>query len=135
MGAISWKTEVGVNHVGAYQVSGRPYAKGAIDCSTTTKIEFPKVTRWVQVINRDNSSTDCRVGFSQEGLENGGFYFVLGQPPANGTNASAHMELKISEIYVFGSDTIDIVAGLTNISPTTLNTDSGTNWSGSAGVG
>ena len=39
------------------------------------------------------------------------------------------------DIFVSGSDTVDIVAGLTNISPTTLNTDSGTNWSGSVGVG
>ena len=132
---VSWKTGVGVNHVGAYQVSGRPFATGSVDCTNATKIEFPAVTRWIYVINNDNSSTDCRVGFSQEGLENGGFYFVLGQPPSNGANASSTLELKVSEIFVSGSDTVYIVAGLTNISPTTLNTDSGTNWSGSVGVG
>ena len=42
MTAISWRTDVGVNHVGAYQVSGRPFATGSIDASTAVKVEFPK---------------------------------------------------------------------------------------------
>ena len=28
---VSWKMDVGVNHVPAYQVSGRPFASGNID--------------------------------------------------------------------------------------------------------
>ena len=44
MSGISWKTDVGINHVGAYQVSGRPFATGSIDASAAVKIQFPKVT-------------------------------------------------------------------------------------------
>ena len=135
MGANSWITGVGVNHVGAYQVSGRPFATGSVDCSTATKIEFPKVTRWIYVINNDNSSTDCRVGFSQLGVESSTNFFSLGQPPSNGTNESIRLELKVSEIFVSGSDDIDVVAGLTNINNESLSGSTGPSWSGSVGVG
>jgi len=135
MGANSWRTGVGVNHVGAYQVSGRPFATGSVDCSAATKIEFPKVTRWIYVINNDNSSTDCRIGFSQLGVESSTNFFSLGQPPSNGVNDSIRLELKVSEIFVSGSDDIDIVAGLTNIDTRTLSSSTGPSWSGSVGVG
>ena len=135
MGANSWRTGVGVNHVGAYQVSGRPFATGSVDCSTATKIEFPKVTRWIYVINNDNTSTDCRVGFSQLGVESSNNFFSIGQPPNNGTNDTIRLEPKVSEIFISGSDDIDIVAGLTSIPASRTSTDDGTSWSGSVGVG
>tara|TARA_Y100001938_G_scaffold145658_1_gene222820 strand:+ start:1693 stop:2100 length:408 start_codon:yes stop_codon:yes gene_type:complete len=135
MGANSWRTGVGVNHVGAYQVSGRPFATGSVNCSTATKIEFPKVTRWIYVINNDNSSTDCRVGFSQLGVESSNNFFSIGQPPNNGTNDTIRLELKVSEIFVSGSSNIDVVAGLTSIEARTLSSSTGPSWSGSSGVG
>ena len=133
--AVSWKTGVGVNHVGAYQVSGRPFATGSVNCLTATKIEFPAVTRWIYVINNDNTSTDCRVGFSQLGVESSNNFFSIGQPPNNGTNDTIRFELKVSEIFISGSDDIDIVAGLTNIDTRTLSSSTGPSWSGSVGVG
>ena len=133
--AVSWKTGVGVNHVGAYQVSGRPYVTGSVNCTDATKIEFPKVTRWIYVINGDNTATDCRVGFSQLGVESTNNFFSLGQPPNNGVNYSIRLELKVSQLWVSGSNNIDIVAGLTNIETTTLSSSTGPSWSGSAGVG
>ncbi len=66
MSGISWKTDVGINHVGAYQVSGRPFATGSINASTAVKVEFPKVTRWIYVVNHGGAV--CRLGFSQAGL-------------------------------------------------------------------
>ena len=131
MGANSWRTGVGVNHVGAYQVSGRPFATGSVNCSTATKIEFPKVTRWIYVINNDNSSTDCRVGFSQLGVESSNNFFSIGQPPNNGTNDTIRLELKVSEIFVSGSSNIDVVAGLTSIEARTLSSSTGPSRSGS----
>jgi len=135
MSAGSWKTGVGVNHVGAYQVSGRPFATGSVDCSTATKIEFPAVTRWIYVINGDNSATDCRVGFSQLGVENSNNFFSLGQPPSNGVNDSIRLELKISELWISGSSNVDVVAGLTNVFNESLSGSTGPSWSGSVGVG
>ena len=133
MSGISWKTDVGVNHVGAYQVSGRPYATGSVDCTSTTEITFPQIARWVVIIN--NATSNAKVGFSANGVD-GTNYFDLGKASAADLPAvSPRLELKVSSIFVSGSDDISVVAGLTNIETARLNTSSGTNWSGSSGVG
>ena len=133
MSGISWKTDVGVNHVGAYQVSGRPYATGSVDCSSTREIKFPQVARWVIVVN--NANSNAKVGFSANGVD-GTNYFDLGKASATDVPAiSPRLELKVSSIFVSGSSDISIVAGLTNISTDKVKTSIGTNWSGSSGVG
>ena len=130
--AISWKTDVGVNHVGAYQVSGRPFATGSIDASTTVKVEFPKVTRWIYVVN--HGGADCRLGFSQAGVE--GTNYLRIQPPAAGNVPnSVSLELKVGELWLTGSGNVDIMAGLTNIDTGKVSGSIGPSWSGSAGVG
>ena len=77
---ISWKTGMGVNHVGAYQVSGRPFASGSITSVQTegpVKIEFPFVTRWVEVYNVDHNNS-VRVAFSSASVQ-GTNYFQVGK--------------------------------------------------------
>ena len=130
----------GLNNVGSYQVSGAPFASGSIDCSTATKVEFPYVTRWVCVTN--NGSNPCNVGFSENGVTTTGGtagtnYFVLGKASAtNVPSVTERLELKLSEIWISGSNSISIVAGLTNIPVARVNNigPSGNNWSGSVGV-
>jgi hypothetical protein len=136
----SWKAEVGINYVPAYQVSGRPYASGTIDSTANTtegvKIEFPTVTRWVAVINNDVTNS-VRVAFSQNGLK-GGNHFTIG-PKRDGSTARSSaegpLEFKVSEIWISGSTDVDIVAGLTSIETAKCSGSSGTSWSGSIGVG
>ena len=128
MSAISWKTGVGVNHVGAYQVSGRPFASGSVNASTATKVEFPKVTRWLYVTN--DGVTPCRIGFSESGV-NGTNHFTL----SGSGNRTELLELKVSEVWISGSNNVSVMAGLTTIETTTLSSSVGPSWSGSAGVG
>tara|TARA_A100001515_G_scaffold102632_1_gene83291 strand:+ start:2382 stop:2801 length:420 start_codon:yes stop_codon:yes gene_type:complete len=136
----SWKTDVGVNHVGAYQVSGRPYATGSIDATGSAdavRVEFPKVTRWVQVINRDDVNP-CKVAFSRRGLAHPDteFHFFVGKSQtAQDATDSAVYELKVSELFLTGSGVVDVVAGLTNIDIHRVSSSVGPNWSGSVGVG
>jgi len=57
--SVSWKMEAGLNHVPAYQASGKPYCSGAINGSNAvgaTYVTFPSVTRWVVVVNNDASN-------------------------------------------------------------------------------
>ena len=133
MSGISWKTDVGINHVGAYQVSGRPFASGSINASTAVKVEFPKVTRWIYVVN--HGSTDCRIGFSQAGVEGTNFIRLGPENGSAGTQHTARLELKISEVWFSGSSNIDVAAGLTNINTDKVSGSIGPSWSGSAGVG
>lgn len=99
---------VGLNHVGSYQVSGYPFVSGTLDCSTATDVQFPYVTRWVKVQNNDTLN-DCRVGFSQTGVE-GTNFFIL--PKESQTEC---LELRVSEIWISGSSNISVIAGITNI--------------------
>ena len=132
----------GLNNVGSYQVSGIPYATGSLTVpasgSTPLKIEFPYVTQWVSIVNVN--SKHLRVGFSENGVKNGNFnYFLVHEdnhPTWNMYN------LKLTELYLL-SDTnqainnVSIAAGLTNIPTARIDniSPSGSNWSGSIGVG
>jgi len=147
----SWKLAPGLNNVGSYQVSGRPYASGSClapkSGSTSLVVRFPTVTKWVNIEPRiTGSNRDVRVAFSQNGLhQKGGSYFRVNLS----SSLRGPLDMKISELWFMSEDggtvTFDIVAGLTNI-PTrhvetedrTVNsvvTAAGTNWSGSVGVG
>ena len=58
----SWKMRVGINHVPAFQTSGRPFASGGIDANADQQVvNFPYVTRWIQVVN--DGSGSVKVGF------------------------------------------------------------------------
>jgi len=136
---ISWKTSVGLNHVGAYQVSGQPFATGSINCigGSAVKISFPNVTQWFIVFNNDTTvSNDVKIGFSENGLSGNNFFTVPFLGGAPGLLASSgKIEVKVSEIWLTGSGDVDIVAGLTNIDSSRTSTAQGSSWSGSAGVG
>jgi hypothetical protein len=161
MPADSWKLAPGLNNVGSYQVSGKPFAKGGITVPASgsdvgTVVRFPNVTKWVQVemspITPDG--TRMRMAFSKKGLaEKGDAYFIL----HNSSSFQRPLDLKVSELWFMveapGSRTaeISLVAGLTNILAGSTNTATsasvngqwvvngiteagGPNWSGSLGV-
>ena len=137
----SWEMEVGLNNVPSYQVSGRPFASGSINCNTgsTNKpaqvVDFPYVTRWVTIINKD-TVFPLKVGFSKAGVD-GNHYFTIpkhaGSPGHVGHTAA--LELKVSEIWISGSRDCDVVAGLTTIPSIRTSGSAGPSWSGSVGVG
>ena len=130
----SWEARVGINHVGAYQVSGEPFTSGGIAPGDGFKVEFPYVTRWV-VINNHSTVTgaNVKVGYSENGVKGTNYFMVL-----SGTS-SPRLEVKVSEIWVADSsgpcDGIEISAGLTSILPDRTSGSTGPSWSGSAGVG
>jgi hypothetical protein len=137
MSGISWKMDVGVNHVPAYQVSGRPFATGSLNATATAtavKVEFPYVTRWIYVINHDTNVLAC--GFSENGLAGTNKFCVHAEGASDKTApASVRLELKVSEMWFTGSANFDVVAGLTSILPDRVSGSIGPSWSGSAGVG
>jgi len=131
---------VGLNNVGSYQVSGMPYATGSLDPNAAgaagLKIEFPYVTSWVEITNHSNS--ELKVGFSSNGIQGTNYFRVIRNNGAKGDPTSHVLHLKVTELWLAGSPTeVDVVAGLTYI-PTQQVTNvspSGSNWSGSVGVG
>jgi len=147
----SWQMRVGINHVPAFQTSGRPFASGGIDAHADQQVvNFPYVTRWIQVVN--DGSGSVKVGFGPNAFvtDNKNYFTV----PSGST--SDRMEVKVSRIYVKGGDQttlvasaspISVVAGLTSIHSDKVNFNTGSkdqwhldsngiSWSGSYnGVG
>jgi len=140
---------VGLNNVGSYQSSAMPFCSGGIDVNSYgaagVKIEFPYVTSWIIITNDKVGSTGnpgddpIYVGFSQAGVQ--GTNRIRVNNPSNnavGWVRTNRWDLKITEIWLSGSsNAVSIVAGLTNIpvSRITAVSPSGSNWSGSVGVG
>ena len=58
---------VGLNHVGSYQVAGRPWISGSTNhtANTEVKYSFPMVTKSITVIN--HSSDTIRIHFNSVG--------------------------------------------------------------------
>lgn len=126
----------GLGNVPSYQVSGIPFVTGGISAATATKVSFPYVTRWIEIANYGTS--EVRVGFSQNGV-NGTNYYRVGKAGTAGYNhTSVRLEVKATEIWLSGSTSVDIMAGLTTIPAARINNSavspSGSNWSGSANV-
>ncbi len=132
---------VGLQNVGSYQVSGVPYATSSISAaassSTPTEIRFPEVTQRIVVENI--SSTDLRVGFSANGIK-GTNYFII-KAASGGLYPAQEFRIKTSAIYLLSHTatvaSASVFAELTNIDENLLlnSGPSGSNWSGSVGVG
>tara|TARA_R100000008_G_scaffold86631_2_gene80561 strand:+ start:398 stop:790 length:393 start_codon:yes stop_codon:yes gene_type:complete len=118
----------GLGNSAAYQVSGVPYVTGALDATTPTVIKFPRVTSWVTLGNF--GSNNLVFGFSEIGVSGDRAFAV----PSGST--SPVYDLKVTEIWLSGSDVVTVMAGLTSIDTESINnlsiSPSGTNWSGSA---
>lgn len=136
---------VGLGNVGSYQVSGMPYATSSIaapaSSGTPTVVTFPYVTQRIVVTNTTNGSA-LRVGFSENGAK-GTNYFIIPAALSNltGPPPSVEMKIKVNSIYILSNTatptSASILAELTNIDSNLLinSGPSGSNWSGSNGVG
>jgi len=141
-----FKYTAGLHNVGSYQVSGIPFVTSSVipqsnSAGTAWKVEFPYVTSEITVCNHAaNSHNLARIAFSARGVKDevGNYYLIGASKDGVG---STTFRIKATEIYCMSDDnhtdkvsicaalTTIPVARVTNISP------SGSNWSGSAGIG
>jgi hypothetical protein len=132
----SYRANVGLNHTPAYQVSGRPFAKAGTDAQNAVKVDFPYVTRWVQVIN--TSGHDVRVGFSEIGISGSNYFTLQSSGSVRGNHSTERLELKITELWLYSptkATSVDVVAGLTTVPVSRASSSYGPSFSGSTGVG
>ena len=128
---------VGLNNVGSYQASSRPFIKSHINVpvsgavATATEVTFPKVTRFVTIRNdATGSGSELRVGFSRDALlETKNNFFTLAQ------SSSISLEYRVTKLYLISAGayigSASVIAGLTQIDASHLS-DS---WSGLDGNG
>jgi|TARA_R100000808_G_scaffold1847_1_gene7915 hypothetical protein len=154
-----WNITPGLNNVGSFQVSGRPYATGSCVAyasgSNSLVVRFPYVTKWVMIQPQHDMAHNrsVRVAFSENGLHGKG-----ASTPAGGYNFNVNisssfcspLDLKVSELWFMSNDastyTFDVVAGLTSLPASRVSIPddravdgtveaAGPNWTGSLGVG
>tara|TARA_R100000951_G_scaffold65746_1_gene55512 strand:- start:407 stop:787 length:381 start_codon:yes stop_codon:yes gene_type:complete len=126
MSVFQYKT--GLGNSSAYQVSAIPFILRQSIPTSVTQITFPKVTKFIKIVNSHGSRT-LNVGFSSLGISASSNYFTVA---ANSESAIYYW--RVSSIFVLGVDgsvPIEIHAGLTTVSDLELTN----NWSGSVGVG
>ena len=130
----TYNYKVGLGNVGSYQVSGVPYVRGVIDATSVVKVSFPSVTSWIVVSNVGGNGI-LRIGFSSLGVL--GTYNDNFLELADGA-VSPRLEVKVTELYLLGSNNVSVMAGLTCIESLNINNSvvspSGSNWSGSLGA-
>tara|TARA_R110002074_G_scaffold401249_1_gene598851 strand:- start:602 stop:1057 length:456 start_codon:yes stop_codon:yes gene_type:complete len=109
----TFKYTAGLNNVGSYQVSGMPYATGSLGTPRGREmlVEFPYVTKWVQIVNNNASAQPMKVAFSKRGLLGKNFFTV----PVSATGSIPIYEMKVTQLWFSGSNNFDVVAGLTNV--------------------
>ena len=108
----------GINNVGSYQVSGRPWVKTytGIGSGVDTKASFPKVTKSITIVNMAN--VEIHIYFADPDSNSGGpktgkHYIAL-----DSKEDSFTMNVRVKEIFVesqAGSSAFTIYAELTNI--------------------
>ena len=140
-----FKYTVGLNNVGSYQASGRPYIisnltvpNSGVIATNALEVTFPKVTKFVTVrCDGADLSASCamRIAFSDGGLdERHSNYFVIQD------SSSFSADFRVTKLYLMADDGKDgtatgqvkatIIAGLTNIPALHLTSS----WSGSEGI-
>ena len=132
----SYRAQVGLNHTPAYQVSGRPFASANNDAQNAVSVEFPFVTRWVQVTN--TSGHEVRVGFSEIGVSGSNYFRLQASGSVRGHSSTERLELKITQLWLYSptkSTSIDVTAGLTTVPVSRASSSFGPSFSGSSGVG
>ena len=105
------------NNAAEYDCSGTPWCETVtLATSTVTKLKFPTVTRWIQIINTNGTATNTAlVGFTENGVDSNpnANYFVV-----NGGTSTGRLELRCMEIFLkAGANTpsVSIIAGVTQI--------------------
>ena len=121
----NFKYTAGLSNVGSYQVSGAPFLTSSVDATQAVKIDFPYVTSWVIIQNNNHNNMDLKVGFSQNGVEGTNFFLLYNRYNNSSQDRSsilAPLKLKLTEIWLSGSNNVEIIAGLTNIPVERVNT-------------
>jgi len=141
----------GLNHVGSYQASARPFVvskivvppsasnltfvdgtiEGGAAGGTAVEIAFPKVTKFVTIKNEgadQSSSVEMRLAFSTGGLDDTKRnYIILAE------SASFSADFRVTRLYLMGNATAltaSVIAGLTQIDASHLTSS----WDDQVGV-
>lgn len=123
----------GIGYAAEFQSSALPYVTSAISpaAGSPARYEFPKVTRFITIINRDTTITNTlSFGFTRAGVVSTNNKFILGG------GQQMTLELRIRDLWLqgeTGTPAYSLCAGLTNIDRANMPLLTGTLPSGDPG--
>jgi hypothetical protein len=123
----------GIGYAAEFQSSALPWVTSSIApaAGSPVRFDFPKVTRFIIVSNRDTTATNTiSVGFTRAGVVSTSNKYIL-----NG-GQSMTFEVRVKELWLqgeTGTPPISICAGLTNIDKNAMPLLTGTLPDGSPG--
>jgi len=134
----NFKYTAGLNHVGSYQASARPWVKTKLlapvsgTYTTALEVSFPKVTKFITIRNDGSgpaASCDLRLAFATGGLaETYSNYITIAE------SSSFSADFRITRLYLLSAEnhtvSASVIAGLTNIDARHLTSS----WENEAGV-
>jgi len=124
----------GIGYAAEFQSSALPWTTSSQAMTGVTyRLDFPKVTRFINVKNHGGTGEHLRFGFTRNGVEGGNFFRVSG----GNTGEEPTFELRVKEIFIRAdgatSPHYSVLAGLTNIDSSQMGLLSGTLSDGSVG--
>jgi len=125
----------GIGYAAEFQSSALPFVTSSyapVYSSGPIRIDFPKITRFIQISNLASVGNFLRVGFTRNGVMNANYIQV------NGGHDSQIMELRVTSMWLAGNSgsvEFSVCAGLTNIDANQMPLLSGSGGSGWLGVG
>jgi len=122
---------VGANYAAEFQSSGLPFVTSSTvpAAGSPARIDFPNVTRFITVSNRDTTTNTMSVGFTLNGVK-GSNKYVLNPGQA------VFLELRVRSIWLqgeSGTPAFSLCAGLTAVSSREMSILTGTLDDGSVG--
>jgi hypothetical protein len=125
--------KAGFASIGEFQLSALPFVTSSQAPNVlggVMRIDFPKVTRFINITNHDTAGNEIRIGFTRNGVVSSGNYYKL-----DGAQTIS-FELRVKHLFLAGdssSTPFSLLAGLTTIDAKDMPLLSGTLLDGSAG--
>ena len=132
----TFKYTAGLNHVGSYQASARPFVRNDLTVpvsgakATSLEVSFPAVSKFVTVRNDGAyaaSTVTMKLAFAEGGMDNNNFITIA-------ESASFSADFRITRLYLMSTTATaakaTVTAGLTNINASHLTSS----WEGKQGV-
>lgn len=122
----------GLGYAAEFQSSALPFVTSstAPPAGSPVRFDFPKVSRFITITNRDTTTNTLSFGFTRAGIVSTNNKYILN------AGQSITLELRIKELYLqgeTGTPAYSLCAGLTNIDARNMPILSGTLPDGSTG--
>ena len=143
--SVNYKYGNGLSNVGSYLVSGKPFTSAvtvpaSASSATPVEVQFPTVTKQITLSHDGATGKHVRVAFAAHGVKDTVNNYFLVPPAVDG--GAVPLDVKATELYAMCHDgtsdiTLTVFGALTGIPQERVNniSPSGSNWSGSSGVG